>query len=242
MAGSKLIDDIIAGNRRPVSMKVVFVDVHAFSKRRSRNQAEVIDAFVSSVREALERLSGHCGDSAVASGIDLRDDLITASSGDGVAIAFPFEEFPSIHLDFARTLLDVVHRRNRQTGCERFNANGWCNCHPSFDLSVGVAADRGVIFRDLNGNCNVAGNTINMASCVRQLSGPRRIFFSEEAYRAIIDEVDDPALNENFRLFECVGIKHGHRINVYQYMEPGCEFIDSSPPRDLALCAHIDRG
>jgi hypothetical protein len=39
-----------------------------------------------------------------------------------------------------------------------------------------------------------------------------------------------------------VGIKHGHRINVYQYMEPACEAIDSSPPRDLALCAHMDRG
>jgi hypothetical protein len=38
------------------------------------------------------------------------------------------------------------------------------------------------------------------------------------------------------------GIKHGHRINVYQYIEPDCDSIASSAPEDLALCAHIERG
>jgi class 3 adenylate cyclase len=242
MTGSNLIDDILACNQRTALLKVVFADVHAFSKRRSRSQIEVIGAFVSTVREALVRLTCQYEESARARGISLSDDLITIPSGDGAAVVFPFDGFPSIHLDFSKTLMDLVHSLNSSAGCDRFTLHGWCNCHPSLYVSVGVSAGKGVIYRDVNGNYNVAGNAINMASCVRQLAGPRRILFSEEAFLKIIDEVDNPCQNENFRLFECVGIKHGHRINVYQYMEPGCEFIDSSPPRDLALCAHMDRG
>jgi class 3 adenylate cyclase len=241
MARSKILEAILEKDNRAVPLKVVFVDVQAYSKRRSRAQAEVVDALTASLREALDRLSRQYAEIAQADGIDFQDDVIAIHSGDGAALVFPFAGLFSVHLDFARTLLDVVHSRNRAIGCEKFIAHGWCNCHPAFNLSVGVADGQGIIYRDLNGNYNVAGNVINMAACVRQLAGPGRILFTEEAHNKIIDMVENPCLDENFRQFDSIGIKHGRRINVYQYVEPGCASIDSSAPRDLALCVHMER-
>jgi class 3 adenylate cyclase len=241
MARSKILEAILAEDNRAVPLKVVFVDVHAYSKRRSRTQSEVVDSFMACLREALERVSRQYAGIPLADGLDFPADVIAIPSGDGAALVFPYAGLFSVHLDFARTLLDVVHSRNRAIGCEKFVAHGWCNCHPAFYLSVGVADGQGIIYRDLNGNYNVAGNVINMAACVRQLAGPGRIFFTEEAHNKIIDMVDNPYLDENFRQFESVGIKHGRRINVYQYIEPDCDSINSTPPRDLALCVHMER-
>jgi class 3 adenylate cyclase len=241
MAKSKILDAVLEKENRTAPLKVVFVDVHAYSKRRARTQAEVVDAFMACLKEALERLSRQYAGITRADGLDFQDDVIAIPSGDGAAVVFPFAGLFTVHLDFAKALLDVVHSHNKATGCEKFVAHGWCNCHPAFNLSVGVSDGQGVIYRDLNGNYNVAGNVINMAACVRQLAGPGRILFTEEAHNKIIDMVDNPYLDENFRQFDSVGIKHGRRINVYQYMEPDCDSIDSSAPKELALCTHLER-
>jgi class 3 adenylate cyclase len=241
MVKSIILDAILEKDNRTAPLKVVFVDVHAYSKRRSRTQAEVVDAFTACLKEALERVSRQYAEIARAEGLDFQDDVIAIPSGDGAAVVFPFSELFTVHLDFARTLLDVVHSHNKAIGCEKSVAPGWCNCHSAFNLSVGVSDGQGIIYRDLNGNYNAAGNVINMAACARQLAGPGRIFFTEEAHNKIIDMVDNPYLDENFRQFESVGIKHGRRINVYQYIEPDCDSIDSTPPKELALCTHMDR-
>jgi class 3 adenylate cyclase len=217
MAKSKIFDAILEMDNRTAPLKVVFVDVQAFSKRRSRTQAEVVNAFMACLKEALERVSRQYAEIARADGLDFQDDVIAISSGDGAAVVFPFAALFAVHLDFARTVLDVVHSHNKAIGCEKFVAHGWCNCHPAFNLSVGISDGQGVIYRDLNGNYNVAGNVINMAACVRQLAGPCRVFFTEEAHNKIIDMVDNP------------------------YLEPDCGSIDSTPPKELALCTHMDR-
>jgi hypothetical protein len=241
VANSKYLDAILEKHNRIASQKVVFVDVQVYSKRRSQTQAEVVDAFTLCLKEALERVSQQYFEFAQANGLNFQEDVITIPSGDGAAVVFPFETLSTVHMDFAKGLLDVVHSHNKAIGCEKFVKQGWCNCHSAFNLSVGVSDGRGVIYRDINGNYNVAGNVINMAACVRQFAGPRRIIFTEEAHNQIIDMVDNPYLDENFRMYENIGIKHGHRINIYQYIEHDCESIDSTPPEDLALCAHIER-
>jgi len=241
MAKSKFLDAILESNNRTAPLKVVFADVQAYSKRRAQTQVVVVDAFVSCLKEGLDRVSRQYIEIAQANGFDFQEDVIVIPSGDGAAVAFPFESLSSVHLDFAKGLLDAVHSHNKSIGCEKFVRQGWCNCHSAFNLSVGVSDGRGVIYRDVNGNFNVAGDVIHLASCVRQLAGPNRIIFSEAAHHQIIDMVDNPYLDENFRLFESIGIKHGRRINAYQYIEPDCDYIDSTPPEDLALCVHLER-
>jgi hypothetical protein len=241
MAKSKFLDAFLESDDRTLPLKVVFVDVQAFTKRRSRTQAEVVDAFMACLKEGLKRVSRQYAEYALADGLDFQSDVIAIPLGDGAVVAFPFEGLSSVHLDFAKGVLDIVHSRNKTIGCEKFVKQGWCNCHSAFNLSVGVSDGPGIIYRDANGNFNVAGNVVNMAACVRQLAGPGRIIFSEEAHNQIIDKVDNPYLDENFRQFEGVGIKHGRRIDVYQYIEQDCASIDSTPPKELALCAHFDR-
>jgi hypothetical protein len=241
MANSIFLDAILEKHNRTASLKVVFANIQAYSKRRSQTQAEVVDAFTLCLKEALNRVSQQYFECAQDKGYNFQEDVIAIPSGDGAAVAFPFEALSSVHLDFAKGLLDVVHSHNKAIGCEKFVEQGWCNCHSAFNLSVGVSDGQGIIYRDVNGNYNVAGNVINMAACVMQLAGPGRIIFTEEAYNQIIDMVDNPYLDENFRMFENIGIKHGHRINVYQYIELDCDSIDSTPPEGLALCAHIER-
>lgn len=241
MAKSKFLDAILESHNRSAPLKVVFVDVQAYTKRRAQTQVLVVDAFMLCLKEGLNRVSKQYSEFSQSNGFNFQEDVIAIPSGDGTAVAFPFESLSTVHLDFAKGLLDAVHSHNKAIGCEKFVKQGWCNCHSAFNLSVGVSDGRGVIYRDVNGNYNVAGNVINMAACVRQLAGPNRIIFSEAAHNQIIDLVDNPYLDENFRPFESIGIKHGRRINVYQYIEPDCESINFTPPEDLALCVHIER-
>ncbi len=57
MANSKFLDAILEKHNRIASQKVVFVDVVAYSKRRSQTQAEVVDAFTLCLKEALKGVS-----------------------------------------------------------------------------------------------------------------------------------------------------------------------------------------
>ena len=208
MNKSYFLDTILEKHNRAASLKIVFADVQAYTKRRSQTQAEVVDAFMLCLQEALERVSQQYVEFAQTNGFNFHEDVIAIPSGDGVAVAFPFEALSSVHLDFAKVFLAVVHSHNKAIGCEKFVEHGWCNCHSAFNLSVGVSEGPGIIYRDINGSYNVAGNVINMAACVRQLAGPGRIMFTEEAYNQLIDMVDNPYLDENFRMFENIGIKH----------------------------------
>jgi hypothetical protein len=91
MAKSKILDAVLEKDNRTAPLKVVFVDVHAYSKRRARTQAEVVDAFMACLREALERLSRQYAGIARADGLDFQDGVIAIPSGDGAAVVFPLQ-------------------------------------------------------------------------------------------------------------------------------------------------------
>jgi hypothetical protein len=74
-----------------------------------------------------------------------------------------------------------------------------------------------------------------MAARVMGLVDRGQIAFTEDAYRQIIDLIDDPNLSDRFILFKDIRIKHNIKVNFYQYIGEGEPFINSSPPQDTAL-------
>lgn len=231
---SDYLERIITRQNRTAQLKVVFVDVRSYSKRRSQAQVSVVDAFMGCLAGALKDTSKEYIDYAQANDINYQSDIIALPSGDGAAIVFPFDGIHDIHLFFSVQLLREVKENNERSNCDKFQDHGWCNCHDSFNLSIGVSEGKGILYKDINDSYNVAGNVINMAARVMGVAEANQIFFTDESYRTLIDMVDNPNLDERFSEYVGVKIKHGIRVNVYQYI--GDEgVVNTSPAEDLVF-------
>jgi hypothetical protein len=237
---SKYLEQILAKNNRVANLQVVFVDVEKYSKRRTLTQTEVIDRFTSCLNAALTATSKEYIEYAQNNDINFQTDIVGLPTGDGAAIIFPFGGLHDIHLFFAKRLLLEIHEANSRTPCPKYNEHGWCNCHPNLDVRVGISEGKGIVYRDINQNYNIAGAVINMATRVMGMGDKNQIMFTEEAYRQIIDMIDDPLLVERFREYKEVRIKHDVRINVYQYLGEGEAYINSELPEDLSLMVRAE--
>jgi len=172
--------------------------------------------------------------------INFQEDIIRLPTGDGAAIVFPFDGLPEIHLFFAKQLLRDIYEANSNSPCPKYNEHGWCNCHANFGIRVGISEGKGIIYKDINDNYNVAGGVINMSARIMTMGNRSQIMFTEEAYRQIIDMVDDPNLVDRFREYKNIRIKHNIRIPVYQYLGEGELYIDPEISEELALSAKMD--
>lgn len=237
-AHSEYIENIISRQNRTANIKVVFTDVQSYSKRRSQAQIAVVDAFMECLNKALKVTSQKYIEYAQSNNINFQTDIIALPSGDGAAIIFPFEGLHDIHLFFASRLLEEVKKNNDNANCEKFNENDWCNCHNAFNLCIGISEGKGILYKDINDSYNIAGNAINLAARVMGQAEKNQIIFTEDAYRQIIDMVDDPNLDEKFREFIGVSIKHNLKINVYQYIEKN-DAINSNLPNDLVMAQRL---
>jgi hypothetical protein len=229
---SIFLNKILKGQNRTASLKVVFVDIQSYSKRRSQMQADVIDSFMQCLRDALQKTSQQYLAYAQENDLNFQKDLIALPSGDGAAVALPFEGLHDVHLFFAKELLRTVHEHNKKHSCGKFSEQGWCHCHPAFNICIGISDGKGIIYKDINDAYNVAGTVINMAARVMGLAGAQQILFSEDAYRQFIDMVDDVRVDERFREYRAP-IKHDLLINVFQYLEPEAEYLNSNPVEKL---------
>ena len=227
--------EILERHNRTCNALVVFLDIEKYSKRRTLSQIEVIDALTEDMEKALDAVSRQHIQYAQQNALNFKTDIIKIPTGDGAAIVFSFDGLHSIHLDFARELLKITAERRSAQPCDHFDVNGWCNCHAYLNLRLGLAEGRVIIYRDLNGNYNVAGSTINLASRVMGLADRNQIIFMTHAYLQIIDMIDDPTFVSCFREFRDVQIKHNEKINVYQYIGRDETFINQQPPEDLMI-------
>lgn len=232
---SEYLDTIIEKRNQTTGLKVVFVDVKSYSKRRSQTQVDVVSAFMECLTEAKQEVSREFVVFAQDNNVNFKTDIIVLPTGDGAAIGFPFEGLHEIHLSFAKALLKAAYKRTSAVKCDKFEDQGWCNCHPHFKIKIGIDEGKGIIYKDLNENYNIAGNVINMAARVMGQGDAGQIVFTESAYDQLIDLVDDPHLDEKFTKYTEVKIKHGLAITICQYVDSGLDYLNSSPPADLVL-------
>jgi class 3 adenylate cyclase len=227
-------------HNRVSNLQVAFVDIEKYSRRRSLTQIEVIDAFTTCFRNALNETAKHYIEYAQNNDVNFRDDIIALPTGDGAAVIFSFDGLHDPHLYFAKMLLCESYKLRQGISCEKFSQEGWCNCHSYFNLRIGLSEGKGIIYHDVNGGYNMAGGVINLASRVLGLVDSNQIAFTEDAYRHIIDMVDDPYFIEHFVEYSDIQIKHGLKINIYQFIDEDLEYLNSDPPCDLVLRKKTD--
>ncbi|RAO08401.1 adenylate/guanylate cyclase domain-containing protein [Micromonospora noduli] len=236
---SRRLDEIISLRESAATLQVVFLDIERYSRRRTKTQKAVVDEFTACIKVGLEKVAAENVTYAQTNDYNFGTDVIRIPTGDGAAICFSFDGLHDLHLNFALRVLEEVERRNELAKCELFGRDGWCNCHAIFNLRVGVAEGKTVVYRDINGNYNAAGNALNMAARVMNLMDPGQVGLTKEAYDQLVDMVDDPKMSERFVLHEDLSIKHGESISIYQYVDPTLEFLDSDEPSRAAEYARM---
>jgi len=232
LKNSKHLLNIMHKKNSSCNMQVVFLNIEKFSMRVTHNQIEVLNSFTNCLHHALNEVAKEYIEYAYANGLNFLNDTIFLSSGDGAAAIFTFDGLYDIHLAFARKFLQVAHVNIENNPCEKFTREGWCNCHDKFNLNIGISEGKGIIFKDINGRVNVAGNTVNMAARVMDLGERNHIIFSDNAFAEFLEMT--PNMNNRFVEFRGIEIKHGLKIKVYQYVEPSCVYLNSEPPSDIA--------
>jgi class 3 adenylate cyclase len=233
-------------HNRTANTQVVFVDIEKYSKRSSAKQMAVIDAFTVCLREAIEAISRSSIGYAQANDLNFQQDIVVIPTGDGAALGFTFDGLHDMHLSFALALLEAVAQNNRTYDCAKFNEEGWCQCHAAFNLHVGVSDGKAIVYRDVNGDYNLAGSIVNDAARVMAFSERNQIIFTQEAYRHVIDMVDDSELATKFVEYTGVPIKHGENLTIYQFVDPAVTYLNSNPPAELeamlAMLIAMDKG
>jgi hypothetical protein len=228
---SKHLENVINKKKGVSNLQVVFVDIEKYSNRRTAIQSEVIGQFAECLRQAHREVSQQYVDYAAENNLNLLNDVIILPTGDGAAIVFSFDGLHDIHLNYAKALLKSVYQHNQKNICPIFAAQGWCMGHSNFNLRVGISEGKGLIYLDLNGRYNVAGDVINMAARAVDLVGRNQIAFTKDAYRQIIDllKVEDSDQIRHFVEYPEISVKHAVKLKIYQYTDNKLEYLNSKP-------------
>jgi hypothetical protein len=241
MSQSQHLTDIMERHQRTCNMQVVFVDIEKYSQRRTVSQIEVVDAFTDCLGKALHDISKEYLEYTQANGLNFQKDIIRLPTGDGVAVVFSFDGLHDIHLKFAKALLRHTHELKAANSCDKFQAQGWCNCHPTFNVKIGISEGKGIIFKDVNDLFNVAGGVVNMAARVMGFGERNHIMFTDEAFSQIVDMIDDPNMVDHFVTYADVEIKHKHKITIYQYKDADSQGLNNEPPTELVLKQRMNK-
>ena len=231
---SDFLENALKNLNSTQNFKTVFVDIVSYSKRRSQSQATVIRSFMNCLSEALKATSAEYVDYAEKNNLNFSSDVICIPTGDGAVICFPFEGLHDVHLFFAKRLLNEIKSLMSAESCDRFDEQNWCNCHSYFSLRIGISEGKTILYKDLNDNYNVAGNSINMAARVMNYADSNQIIFTGDAFNQFIDMADDPLIDEKFKKFENINVKHNVKLDLYQYVDQGCNYLNSNEPSDLS--------
>lgn len=186
---------------KPVHVKYTFIDVVGFSERDPASQAYIVQKLNTLMQSAVKA----CG---------VIDRHIFLPTGDGMCIAFLADAF-DIHLRVALQLLEIVAEHNHQVAVSDIR---------KFELRVGLNQGSDIVVRDINGNDNLAGGVINMASRIMALAGAGQIVAGEMVYT---DLHEWEQYRDKFVEFSAT-VKHKKVIRAFQFKSQSQKGLNSS--------------
>jgi len=193
-----------------VAVKYVFLDIVGFTKDRNvEAQTEIVSALNQIVIDSfgnvrLKRAAG---------------ELIFLPTGDGICIAMVDRRSPGwdydAHIVTALRILQGVDRHNRQATEKK-----------QFKVRIGINSSSDNLIIDINGNENLAGNGINMASRIMYQADGNQILVGPTVY----DDLQSRARYEHsFRSYNAM-VKHGKEISVHQFVAAAHPYLNTDEP------------
>jgi class 3 adenylate cyclase len=216
------------------TMQIVFSDIVAYSLRKTYAQVEVVEAFTGCFTGALAETARLYVDEMAELRAHLQHDAVRLSTGDGVAIGFPFDGLPGLALNFVDQLVIAVATHNAgQERCSQFGQKSYCDCHARLLVRIGMSEGSTVLYHDCNDRLNIAGNQVNLAARAMGLAAPGQVFLTDEIHQTLIHSQRERV--GQFRPYFQAEIKHGERINVHQYINESLGGLDVTPRAGLGL-------
>lgn len=225
IGGASNPSDALEATGKPTFVRSIFLDVVKYSLNRSvEAQTHIIDALNQITRDAIKEVK-----------IPTKRKIFLPT-GDGLCIALidviqPFD----VHLILALRILEKVSEHNSTMAEES-------RC---FEVRVGLNDNIDNVIIDINGRRNIAGSGITHAQRVMDSAGPMQLMLSQQSAETLRYR---EAYRDKFR-GKLATIKHGLTVQVYQYVDEGLPFLNSSyddpdrrpatkPPdcRQLPLC------
>lgn len=189
---------------------------------------------------SLLEVSSSYRDYAQEHRIEFHSDILKLPTGDGIAVVFTFLDLHNIALEFSLNMLQRIHRYNSSHPCERFLRQQWCDCHCSYELRIGLAYGKCILYRDINSLLNVAGNAINAANRVMNKADPGQILLTRRSYERLSAGPADLALRSHLVYIGEVMFKHGHSTGIWQYVDLNLPFVNSRTSSDLQISSHLE--
>src|SRR5882724_2925174 len=183
---------------KTVSARYIYLDVVGFTKDRDiDSQAEIIKKLNTIVEATLEEY-----------GIP-KTSRILIPTGDGMCIALlRMDDLVDVDMQIALCILYVLDNHN--------NLNATVTDR-QFQIRIGLNYNVDNLITDINGNENVAGSGISIASRIMGLADGNQIIVSDAVYQRLKDR--KPYMG-NFKTYYNQSVKHGLKLTVHQYVGP----------------------
>ena len=201
---------------------------------------EIIAKFQKHLSSAVDKISRDYICYSQKNKLNFLTDIIKLPTGDGAALVFTFDGLERIAIDFSLEIMRQIDEFNTANACEKYASQGWCNCHDSYDIRLGIADGKCILYKDVNDRMNVAGSPINTAARVMSKGDAKQILLTKAAHDNIIDMANDVALDDKFRAIGEGLFKHGLKLDIYQYADEGAVFINSSKPAEMETLQKLD--
>ncbi|HEX4630599.1 MAG TPA: lysozyme inhibitor LprI family protein [Chthoniobacterales bacterium] len=185
-------------------IKYAFVDIVRFSTGRSvEAQNDIVDTLNAACKVACR--------SIIPNG-----EVIYVPTGDGICVAIiEGRARYDAHLLFAQSMLEQLALHNTSADNMR-----------QFEVRIGLSENVDSIVQDINGNRNVAGMGVTLAQRIMSLADGGQVLLSRAVYETL--HVRERYMN-SFVHFTAV-IKHGARLDVYQFVESNQKGLDNGVP------------
>lgn len=193
-----------------VETRHVFLDIVGYTRERTvEAQTEIISELNAIVKRAVNACK-------------INDaQVIYIPTGDGMCISLLDLNPKSLELDLALKILELVNlKKSKEKDSRR-----------QFDIRISINGNQDNVVTDINGNRNIAGEGISMASRILNFADGNQILMGEwnhELYKK------REKYFGKFRVLENCEIKHGYRINIFQYIDENFVFLNTAVPKAFA--------